>query len=165
MMQRRSLLLTTLALAACSAEKPKPAFKNIDITGAAYPRTFRGEAIHPMEGVSLRPAFAGRPLARPGPLFWEHEGNKAMRLGPWKLVAKHKQAWALYDIGADRTEQRDLAAAQPERVKAMAAQWQAWADRVGVVPWAHEIPEGSGASPTGKKKKTKKTTKNLQVVD
>ena len=36
MMQRRSLLLTTLALAACSAEKPKPAFKNIDITGAAY---------------------------------------------------------------------------------------------------------------------------------
>jgi protein SCO1 len=36
MMQRRSLLLTTVALAACSAEKPKPAFKNIDITGAAY---------------------------------------------------------------------------------------------------------------------------------
>jgi protein SCO1 len=36
MMQRRSVLLTTLALAACSAEKPKPAFKNIDITGAAY---------------------------------------------------------------------------------------------------------------------------------
>jgi protein SCO1 len=36
MMQRRSILLTTLALAACSAEKPKPAFKNIDITGAAY---------------------------------------------------------------------------------------------------------------------------------
>lgn len=39
MMQRRSLLLTTLALAACSAEKPKPAFKNIDITGAAYAKT------------------------------------------------------------------------------------------------------------------------------
>jgi protein SCO1 len=36
MMQRRSLLLTAVALAACSAEKPKPAFKNIDITGAAY---------------------------------------------------------------------------------------------------------------------------------
>jgi protein SCO1 len=36
MIQRRLLLLTAAALAACSAEKPKPAFKNIDITGAAY---------------------------------------------------------------------------------------------------------------------------------
>jgi protein SCO1 len=36
MIQRRLLLLSAAALAACSAEKPKPAFKNIDITGAAY---------------------------------------------------------------------------------------------------------------------------------
>jgi arylsulfatase len=76
-----------------------------------------------------------------------------MRLGSWKLVSKHQGAWELYDIDTDRTEQRDLAAAQPERVRTMAAQWQVWADRVGVEPWAHDIPEGSGASPTGKKKK------------
>ena len=39
MMHRRSLLLATTALAACSAETPKPAFKNIDITGAAYAKS------------------------------------------------------------------------------------------------------------------------------
>ena len=76
-----------------------------------------------------------------------------MRLGPWKLVSKHKGAWELYNIETDRTELDDQAAAQPERVRAMAAQWQSWADRVGVEPWTFDIAEGSGASPTGKKKK------------
>lgn len=130
----------------------------VDLSGAKYPTEFGGEKITPMEGRSLKPLLVSPqlPLAEsPRPLFWEHEGNRAMRLGPWKLVGKHKQAWELYHIDTDRTEQRDLAAAQPERVKAMAAQWQAWADRVGVVPWTHDIPEGSGASPTGKKKKAK----------
>ena len=75
-----------------------------------------------------------------------------MREGRWKLVAKHKGAWELYDIEADRTESRDLAAADPARVRAMATAWDAWAARVGVEPWAHDIPEGSGSSPTGKKK-------------
>jgi hypothetical protein len=37
----------------------------------------------------------------------------------------------------------------------MAAAWDAWAARVGVEPWAHDIPEGSGSSPTGKKKSAK----------
>jgi arylsulfatase len=71
-------------------------------------------------------------------------------------VSKHKQGWELYNIDDDRTELRDLAAAQPERVRTMAAQWQAWGDRVGVMPWGFEIPEGSGASPTGKKEKAAK---------
>ncbi|MBI5692276.1 MAG: arylsulfatase [Verrucomicrobia bacterium] len=128
----------------------------VDLGAAKYPAEFNGERIKPMEGKSLKPLFnsPGLPLSSsPRPLFWEHEGNKAMRLGPWKIVSKHKQGWELYNIDADRTEQRDLAAGQPERVRAMAAQWQTWADRVGVTPWAHDIPEGSGASPTGKGKK------------
>jgi arylsulfatase A-like enzyme len=129
----------------------------LDLGGATYPTRFNGETITPFEGRSLRPLFLAPDRAHPAsrPLFWEHEGNKAMRLGPWKLVAKHKGAWELYNIEADRTELRNLAAAQPERVRTMAAQWQAWADRVGVEPWTHDIAEGSGASPTGKKKKKK----------
>ncbi|MBA4062450.1 MAG: arylsulfatase [Isosphaera sp.] len=87
------------------------------------------------EGVSLRPALAGKPLARSAPLFWEHEGNRAVRDGRWKLVAKHNHPWELYDLPADRVEGRDLAAAQPGRVKEMAAAWDAWAARVGVRPW------------------------------
>ncbi len=128
----------------------------LDVAGATYPQRHAGEQIIPLEGRSLRPWFldpAAAPAARP--LFWEHEGNKAMRLGTWKLVAKHGGAWELYDIDRDRTEARNLAAAQPERVRAMAAQWQAWADRVGVMPWTYDIPEGSGTSPTAKKKREK----------
>mgnify|MGYP003694427209 FL=1 len=53
----------------------------IDVTGASYPREFKGQAIQPMEGVSLRPAFAGQSLRRTRPLFWEHEGNRAVAIG------------------------------------------------------------------------------------
>ena len=107
----------------------------LDLAGATYPTEFSGQKIQPMEGVSLAPAFAGQPLDRPQPLFWEHEGNRAIRTGDWKLVSKHPGAWELYDIAADRTEMHDLAAQQPERVKEMSAQWDRWAKRVGVMPW------------------------------
>ena len=77
----------------------------VDLAGTAYPREFRGNAIEPMHGVSLRPALLGKPLARTEPIFWEHEGNKAVRDGKWKLVLRHKQPWQLFDMEADRTEQ------------------------------------------------------------
>jgi arylsulfatase len=87
------------------------------------------------EGVSLRPAFAGKALERKEPIFWEHEGNRAVRQGQWKLVAKNDQAWELYDIDADRVEQHDLAAKEPARVSELSAAWEAWAKKVGVRPW------------------------------
>jgi arylsulfatase len=107
----------------------------VDLAGAAYPAEFNGQAIHQLEGISLRPVLAGATLARTQPLFWEHEGNRAVRSGQWKLVSKHPGDWELYDISTDRTEQHDLAPAQPGRVQTLAAQWSAWARRVGVEPW------------------------------
>jgi arylsulfatase A-like enzyme len=107
----------------------------VDLAAAKYPERFNGEAIHPLEGVSLRPAFAGQALARTQPLFWEHEGNRAVRDGQWKLVSKYPDGWRLYDLEADRTEQHDLSAAQPARARQLAAQWDSWAARVGVQPW------------------------------
>lgn len=95
-----------------------------------------------MEGVSLRPLFAGDKLKRPQPIFWEHEGNRAIRDGRWKLVAKHRPRgvkWELYDMQADRTEMHDLAAEQPDVVKRLSAAWQAWAERVGVQPWHVQV--------------------------
>jgi arylsulfatase len=87
-----------------------------------------------MEGVSLRPAFANQPLARKAPLFFEHDGSRAVRDGRWKLVAKAGGDWELYDIEADRTEINNLAAKQPDKVKAMAARWDEWAVRTNVLP-------------------------------
>jgi arylsulfatase len=107
----------------------------VDLGGANYPVDFSGQKILPLEGVSLTPTFFGQPLERTQPLFWEHEGNRAIRVGDWKLVSKHPGDWELYDIAADRTEQHNLAAQQPARVKELAAQWEVWAKRVGVLPW------------------------------
>ena len=69
-----------------------------------------GQPIEPLEGQSLLPVFARDGVERP-PMFWEHEGNAAVRIGKWKLVRSYPRAWELYDMDADRTELHDLAAA------------------------------------------------------
>ena len=87
-----------------------------------------------MEGISLLPAFNGKPLTRRQPLFWEHEGNRAVREGKWKLVAKENQPWELYDMDKDRSEVSDLAASNPKKVRELARQWDAFAKRADVLP-------------------------------
>jgi arylsulfatase len=107
----------------------------VDVTGAAYPREFNGRTVRPMEGVSLRPAFAGRRIERSEPIFWEHEGNRAVRSGRWKLVSRYPHGWELYDMTADRAERNDLAAKHPDIVRKLAMAWEAWAARANVDRW------------------------------
>ncbi len=130
----------------------------LDLAGAKYPSEYAGEKIHPLEGRSLkplltsdapRPAFAGEPR----PLFWEHEGNRAVRLGSWKLVSKHPGGWELYDLAADRAEQHDLAAKHPDRVRELSARYEAWAQRAHVLPW----PVNSTVGKAAKKKNAAKS--------
>jgi arylsulfatase A-like enzyme len=107
----------------------------LELAGASYPERYNGHSITPMEGRSLVPAFDNRPIDRPA-LYWEHEGNRAVRQGRWKLVAKSPAGpWELYDLETDRSEMNDLAQREPERVRAMAALWEAWARRSHVLPW------------------------------
>ena len=121
----------------------------IDLANATYPAEHHGNIIPPMEGISLVPAFAGLQLNRPQPIFWEHEGNRAIRIAEWKLVSRYPDDWELYDIAVDRTEMHDLAAQQPDRVKEMSSKWNDWAKRVGVMPWPLE---GETKDGKGKKK-------------
>jgi arylsulfatase len=117
----------------------------VDVGGATYPVQRDGKKIQPMEGRSLVPAFAGKPIQREA-IFWEHEGNRALRIGDWKLVAKGSDGpWELYDMKRDRTEMNDLAAAQPDRVKEMVATWNRWAERTHAVPWPWQPPYTSAA--------------------
>jgi len=104
----------------------------LELTGTPYPAIFEGRAIDPLEGRSLLPVFGQDGGARP-PMFWEHEGNAAVRIGQWKLVKRYPLDWELYDLEADRTELHDLASQHPARVADMAAQYDAWAARCGVI--------------------------------
>ena len=107
----------------------------VDAIGATYPSTVDGHAVDALEGQSLLPVFAKDATGEHRrPMFWEHEGNAAVRIGKWKLVRRYPRAWELYDMDADRTELHDLAAGEPERVRQMAAQYDAWAKRCGVLP-------------------------------
>jgi arylsulfatase len=130
----------------------------VDLAGAKYPAEFNGHAILPLEGVSLRPAFEGKPLNRPAPIFWEHEGNKAVRDGKWKLVQKWRGPWELYDLEADRTELHDLASQHPEVVARLAGAWQSWQRRAFVDDWSGPDHTDWGqdiAAPSKKPVKTK----------
>ncbi len=59
-------------------------------------------------------------------LYFNHNDNRAIRAGDWKLIATGVDGpWELYDLGKDRCEQHDLAASQPDRVRKLAAMWTA----------------------------------------
>lgn len=106
----------------------------VDVSGAKYPTEFAGEKIKPRQGVSLQPAFTGKSLKREQPICWEHEANRAIRDGKWKLVAKQNQPWELYDMEKDRSELHDLAAKSPKKVAELSAKWDGWAARSDVLP-------------------------------
>jgi len=120
----------------------------VEVSGATYPKQFRDQPIQPFEGLSLVPAFRDGVLERSA-LYWEHEGNAAIRAGAMKLVRKGAAgAWELYDLTTDRTEQHDLAGERPALAAELAARWQVWAERAHVLP---SPPPKPGA----KKKKQK----------
>jgi arylsulfatase A-like enzyme len=121
----------------------------VDVASAKYPTTAHSNSIPPMEGISLALAFRGKAIDRKNPIFWEHEGNRAVRSGDWKLVAKENKPWELYNLKFDRTEQHDVSSAEPKRAQELAAQWDAYAARASVLPlggW-HDRSGGTNASP------------------
>lgn len=72
-------------------------------------------------------------------LFFEHQGNRAVRFGKWKLVALDDQPWELYNIEKDRTESNDLAKKYPETVSELASAWDAWGAANQVTPLPDDL--------------------------
>jgi arylsulfatase len=104
-------------------------------TGITYPTEVGGLPIQPFDGESLLPLLGGADWQRERPIFWEHEGNAAVRLGNWKLVRKYGGAWELYDMERDRTELDDLAERNRPKREDLAREYDAWAEAVGVLDW------------------------------
>lgn len=107
----------------------------LDAAGIAQPDEYNGQSVLPLEGESFLPLLTGAKWSRQGHIFWEHEGNRAVRLGRWKLVSKHGGRWELYDMLDDRTELNDLSEKNRPKVEEFAGLYHAWAERVGVLPW------------------------------
>jgi arylsulfatase A-like enzyme len=108
-----------------------------------------------MEGLNLAPLFRGGSIQREA-LYWEHEGNVAIRVGKWKAVAKFgdykRDAWELYDMVEDRSETDNLAAKLPDRLAELKTRWRRFAAKARFLP----VNGGRGAAKKARKNPKKK---------
>ncbi len=105
----------------------------LEAAGATRPATFKDAEQPPMVGKSWMRVLAGEaesPRTEQDAIGWEIFGNRAVRQGDWKIRWQIKpfgtSDWELYNVTADPAERKDLAAEQPERLKAMLTQWDAY---------------------------------------
>ncbi|MEM7269440.1 MAG: arylsulfatase [Pseudomonadota bacterium] len=112
----------------------------LDAAGAAYPGEHNGRLIRPADGESFLQALTGREAGRQQPIYFEHEGNAAIRAGDMKLVRTHASPWELYDMANDRTELNDLAGRGGKMEQALRRDYDAWASDTGVLDWDDAFP-------------------------
>jgi arylsulfatase len=96
----------------------------LDLAEIPAPDSWEGLARPPLPGTSLVPAFATNAEIPREPVYYKHQGNRALRSGTWKIVASGPDSpWELYDLAADRSETTDLSARHPEKVEELSALW------------------------------------------
>ena len=117
----------------------------IEISGSTYPKQYRDTDILPMNGVSLVPLFKGLELKRSEPIFFEHEGNRGVRDGRWKLISRLQGPWQLFDMVEDRTETKDVFVEYPQIAQKMILQYEQWFQRDLVDQWIGPARPDSGA--------------------
>ena len=100
----------------------------LELAGIEKPKEWQGRPIPEAPGKSLARALDQDEMIARDSLWWLHEGNRAVRVGDWKLVAAAGDPWELYDLKTDRAEQHDLAARMPDKVKELEQAWQRQAD-------------------------------------
>ena len=118
----------------------------LEVTGANHLLTADTRSIPEPPGKSLVTAFArDRTLKRDG-LWWEHEGNRAIRVGDSKLVAAKDGPWELYDLATDRTETQDHAADNPAMVQELSQRWQRrWDEFIALAHADQKTGQATGA--------------------
>ena len=105
----------------------------LEAADATYPKEFNGQKTAPLAGKSILPLLRGKSTEH-RTFYFEHEGNRAVTDGRWKLTALKGQDGELYDIENDRTELDDLAAKHPEIVARLDRAWNTWAEENFVTP-------------------------------
>jgi arylsulfatase A-like enzyme len=104
----------------------------LDLAGMEQSAIPLPEGAPPLPGKSLRPTLARDGSVTRDCIYFHHSGNRAIRMGDWKLVSESAgpngeadDAWALYNLATDRCEAIDQACREPDRLKAMQAAWEA----------------------------------------
>jgi arylsulfatase len=122
-----------------------------DVAGAGYPETYKGKSIAPLDGRSLVSVFRTGKREGHEAIYWEHEGNRAVRKGDWKLVSRFPGKWELYNLKDDRTELKDMSSEHPELVEELSRMYRSWAARSNVEPWGQlrKKPAANNAKKTG----------------
>jgi arylsulfatase len=117
----------------------------MELAGGKPPEIWNGKPVPPPPGRSLVPALAKDVTIPHEYLWWQHEANRALRMGDWKIVAAGADSpWELYDLSTDRSEQHDLATAQPERLKQMADFWMKKTDEFDTLARKDAPPAAAG---------------------
>jgi arylsulfatase len=114
----------------------------LELAGGKPFETIDGQPVPPAPGRSLVAALT-KDVTVPHPsIWWQHEGNRALRVGDWKIVAAgEKSPWELYDLSKDRGEQNDLASTQPERLKEMVTLWEKQTEEYRALALKDATPE------------------------
>jgi len=113
----------------------------IELAGGIYPDSLNGKPVKPMMGKSLVPVFKNINIEWERTLLWEHEGNRAVRKGDWKMVSRYDQdaggftPWELYNLAEDRTELNDLSSDLPDKTREMIELYEELARESEVTPW------------------------------
>lgn len=105
------------------------------VAGAEYPQNFEGNKIHTVDGKSFYSSFRDENPGVFRQLFWEHEGNKAVRSTDWKLVKMHNYPWELYELETDPTELKNLINQKPVIADSLKQLWSKKASEMNVRSW------------------------------
>lgn len=104
----------------------------LDVSSTRYPKENNGFDIKPVDGTSILSVLTSGKRFKREPLFWEHQGNRAIRDGKWKLTAPSNELWELFNLEVDGAETNNLAEIYPDTVSSLAEKYRLWAEGVGI---------------------------------
>jgi arylsulfatase len=112
--------------------------------GANRFETWEDKPVPTPPGKNLLPLFAKDGTVKHDVIWWQHEGNRALRRGDWKIVAARANAgWELYHLKTDRSESRNLADKYPTKVQQLAAQWEKLTAAYAALAREESLPQAS----------------------
>jgi len=104
----------------------------LELAGTTHPTIYKGNTIKPMDSKSLASILQGQIREQTSPMYWEHEGGRAIRLGDWKLVSLKNAAWQLFNMETDLSETKNVAIENQDKVTELKNLWNAWAIKMGL---------------------------------